>query len=1065
MRDASVVIGLGGIGSDICAKTEAMIPINAPGRGRVRFVAIDTDINCLRDLKRMGFRGTTIQISNNISVGMCVENQKEEITEWYPNNPMLNKKPMTEGAGQMRAISRLALHTAVREGKLAPLYRLIDELRQISKEPAEQAIRIYIISSLSGGTGSGIFLPLAMYLERYVKNLFGDFDAICKGFFLLPSTIKDSTDTYLERRSLDANSYAAIKELNAFLEQGDQHNTKQKLVLELAREGELETSPYSSAGYEYCYLFGKVNRSKLVKCSATEIKNAVADAVYMQVCSPIRDINNSREDNVPKFLMEQAQKLQNKNLRRFGAVGCGELVYPYKQLKEYYAMRWAIDTMENTWKQYDRIYFEKEKEYREERKKGRKADEVNRAEEYINAVKLADRNDFFAEEIRNFCTTEDGMSWDVYLNRVSDAVEDIIRQVRKEIDENKEKIDTVDRLCDDASSGNNTRKKQIGKAVKAIERFEELRLYMEKYIANNGKYVAKQLFAYHPDAESKPHDLAYWLKRDEEFIHPNAVRYFLYNLFETIDERKIRAEKKKGGAQIDIKVLDKYNKKTLAKRMRSKDIPDLLAKIEKGQEAIYKFAYRELEIFCLGYLKNYVGELIKSYEEFYENYGDMLQSFEREADAIAYELDRQSGITSFYVCADAKCRDVIFEQVKEKREYFRADGALSAFIFQLLQNPLTGKEVKDVQYRVKQYWIDSIGQEFDSLLDINILQAMKLEEECRTGYQLTADDVMLTIGRAKELLEEPLVRYISREEMKEISFCCYNTELEEQKGIYQEVVTWLKEQQGIADPYYYSKYQLIFYCSIVGLAAYDILEFYHGREGSLIEQGEAFRHYEDTIQSMVLDDEDRPILTPHIDQKWYSFLKLPDPHKEYQYKRELVISGMFLYAKLSGLLDGNKEAGYHYTNEKVSGKSFGKLLWCHQYLYRCPMLLEYLLGKFAEELEQDVRNCESINDSRVFKNMEGESIYRFLMEYSEQLTGREFIPSSIRILIHSVKWLVSACAYQFSDGDLESVVAEKMKEIGKKEIPSSPPKGGMTRRMDQMIRDFYVEQGYKNDGE
>ena len=1060
MRDASMVIGLGGIGSDICAKAEAMIPVNAPGRNRVRFVAIDTDINSLRDLKRMGFRGTTIQISNNTSVGMCVENQKEEIAEWYPNNPMLNKKPMTEGAGQMRAISRLALHTAVREGKLAPLYRLIDELRQISKEPAEQAIRIYIVSTLSGGTGSGIFLPLAMYLERYVKNLFGDFDSICKGFFMLPSTIKELTDTFLERRSLDANSYAAIKELSAFLEQEDQYNAGQKLVLELAREGELETSPYSSAGYEYCYLFGKVNRRKFLKSSPEEIKNAVANAIYMQVCSPIRGINNSREDNMPKFLMEQAQKLQNKNLRRFGAVGCGELVYPYKQLKEYYAMRWAIDTMSNTWRQYDRIYFEKEKEYREERKKGKKAEEVNRAEEYINAIKLADRNDIFAEEIRNSCTMEDGMSWDIYLNRVSNAVEDIIGQVRKGIDENKEKIDTVDRLRDDASSMNNTRKKQVEKVIKAIERFEELRLYMKKYIANNGKYVAEQLFAYHPDAESNPHELVYWLKRDETFIHPNAVRYFLYNLFEMIDERKIRAEEKKGEVQVDINVLNDYSKKILAKRMKPKDIPDILAKIEKGQEAIYKFAYRELEIFCLGYLKNYVGELIKSYEEFYENYGDMLQSFEREADTIAYELDRQSGITRFYVCADAKCRDVIFEQIKGKREYFRASGALSAFIFQLLQNPLTGKAVKDVQYKVRQYWIDSMSQEFDSLLDINILQAMKQEEECRTGYRLTTDDVKFIIGRAKELLEEPLVRYISREETKEISFCCYNTELEKQKGIDHELVTWLKEQQGVADPYYYSKYQLIFYCSMVGLAAYDILEFYHGRDDSLIEPGEAFRHYEDTVQSMVLDDEGRPILTPHIDQKWYSFLKLSDPHKGYQYKKELVISGIFLYAKLSGLLDGNREAGYHYTNEEVSRQSFGKLLWCHQYLYRCPMLLEYLLGKFAEELEQDVRNCKSINDSRVFKSMEGESIYQLLMEYSEQLTGREFIPSNIGILIRSVEWLVSACASQFSGGAVESVVAEKMKNIKENGTLFSPSEEGMTRMMDRMIQDFYVEQGY-----
>lgn len=1062
MRDASIVIGLGGIGSDVCAKAEAMIPANAPDRDRVRFVAIDTDINSLRDLRRNGFRGITIQISSNISVGLCVENQRAEIEGWYPNNPMLDKKPMTEGAGQMRAISRLALHTAVREGRLAPLYRLIDELRQMSKEPAVQAIRIYIVSSLSGGTGSGIFLPLAMYLERYVKNLFGDFDSICKGFFMLPSTMKDLTDTFLEKRSLDANSYAAVKELSAFLAQGDQWNIRPKFTMELAREGELATDSYSSAGYEYCYLFGKVNRKKLLKSSFEEIKNTVANAVYMQVCSPIRGINNSREDNMPKFLTEQAQKLRRKNLRRFGAVGCGELVYPYQLLKEYYAMRWAIDTMSNTWRQYDRIYFEKEKEYREGRKRGQRMEEVNRAEEYINAIKLADRNDILAEEIRNLCATEEGMSWDIYLNQVTGKVEEIIGQVRNEIEEDKEKIDTVDRWRMDILSKNNDKKTKLEKSVKIRDCFEELRQYMERYVAGNGKYVAEQILAYYPDAEHKPYEMAYWLKRDGNFIHPNAVRYFLYNLFEAIDARKARAEEKKEEAQIDINALDKYKGKFFAKRMRERDIPEFLAKIEKGKEAVYKVSCRSLEISCLFFLKNYVGGLIKAYEEFYEGYGDILRSFGREADTIVHELERQSGISSFYVCADAKCREVVFGQMKEKREYFGANGTLSAFIFQLLQEPLKGDDIKNIQSQVRQYWVDSMGDEFDDLLDINILKAMKREEECRTGHQLTVEDMRCTIEDARKLLETPLVRYISREETKEISFCCYNTELEEERGIYQDIVEWLKGQQGIADPYYYSKYQLIFYCSIVGLEAYDILEFYHGRSNSLIDPGEAFLHYEDTVQSIVLDEGDKPVLTPHIDQNWYSFLELSDPHEEYQYKRELAISGMFLYARLSGLLKGDEEKGYHYVNEVAGKEEVRKLLLAHQYLYRCPALLMDLHQKFNQRLKQDVEECKSVQSCTIFQRLDGKCVYEILIEYARPLTKKEFTSANIGTLISSVEWLVSACVYRFNGIVSDDVVSEKMENI-KQGIPKNPPEDGMAREMDQKIRDFYKEREHKKD--
>ncbi len=1062
MRDASVVIGLGGIGSDICVKAESMIPVKAPDRDRVRFVAIDTDINSLMDLRRKGFQGTIIQISDNISVGLCVENQRTEIDEWYPDNPMFNTKPMTEGAGQMRAISRLALHTAVKEGRLSPLYRLIDELRQVSKEPSVQSIRFYVISSLSGGTGSGIFLPLAMYLERYVKSLFGDFDSICKGFFILPSAMKDLTDTFLEKRSLDANSYAAIKELSAFLEQGDKQDAGHELTIELAREGEVVTAPYKSAGYEYCYLFGKVNRRKLLKSSFEEIKNAVANVVYMQVCSPIRGINNSREDNVPKFLAEQAQKLQRRNLRRFGAIGCGELVYPYKQLQDYYAMRWAIDIMSNQWQQYDRIYFEKEKEFREERKKGRKAEEVNRAKEYINAIKLADRNDIFAEEIRNSCVIEGEMAWDVYLKHVSEEIEEIIAQVRTE----KERKDGngLTREWQDIQSKYKTRKEKVKQARKIWECYEELRMYMGRYVVDNSKYIAERLFTYFPGTEHKSYEMVYWLNRGGGFLHPNGVRYFLYNLIEAIENRKDVLAGKREEAQEDVNALDDYKSKKFDKKVGEKDIPEFLNKIERGQEAIYEASCRELEMLCLDFLGNYATGLIKSYEEFYDNYSNMLQGFANEEDMIAQELERQSGISSFYVCADAKCRDVMFGKLKEKREYLCANSALSAFIFQLLQRPVKGVRAKEILPNIRQYWIDSVGEEFSELLDINIFQAMKLEEECRTGRQLGIDDMKYIIEEARQLLETPLVRYISREETKEISFCCYNSELDEQRGIYQEIVKWLKERQGISDAYYCNRYQLIFYCSTVGIEAHDILEFYHGRDKSLIDTGEAFLHYEDTVQSVVLNDDDRPVIIPHIDQKWYSFLGLPDTHKGYQSAREQVIAGMFLYAYMSKRLVKNGES-YHYTNVQVSRQTFGKLLWCHQYLYKCPQLFEELLQKFKEELEQDVRTCQSVDACRVYKYMEdneSDTVYDTLVEYAESLTEREFIPSDIALLIRSVKWLVTACAYQFNERALESVVMEEMKKLKVKNRHSA--EAGMAKEMARMIQDFYSEQGYEENG-
>ncbi len=77
---------------------------------------------------------------------------------------------MSEGAGQVRAISRLALNSTIKTGRIRPLLDAVDDLFRKSGKEMKQAMRAVIVSNFSGGTGSGILLPLAMYLRDYVKD-------------------------------------------------------------------------------------------------------------------------------------------------------------------------------------------------------------------------------------------------------------------------------------------------------------------------------------------------------------------------------------------------------------------------------------------------------------------------------------------------------------------------------------------------------------------------------------------------------------------------------------------------------------------------------------------------------------------------------------------------------------------------------------------------------------------------------------------------------------------------------------------------------------------------------
>ena len=75
---------------------------------------------------------------------------------------------------------------------------------------------IYIISSLCGGTGAGMFLDVAHRVRQEVGS-----NADIVGIFLMPSTFESEIRSDLQRRRIQANAYAALKELNHFHENQD----------------------------------------------------------------------------------------------------------------------------------------------------------------------------------------------------------------------------------------------------------------------------------------------------------------------------------------------------------------------------------------------------------------------------------------------------------------------------------------------------------------------------------------------------------------------------------------------------------------------------------------------------------------------------------------------------------------------------------------------------------------------------------------------------------------------------------------------------------------------------
>lgn len=133
----------------------------------------------------------------------------EECLSWLPQvDPRAGEEispgqARYEGAGQWRPLGRVGLFLEARA--------ILDELREGHRRirnatPLERPVRVHIICSLSGGTGSGMFWDIACLLRHI------DPSCTITGSFLLAEPFRGAD----RAERIEANAYAALKELAVY---------------------------------------------------------------------------------------------------------------------------------------------------------------------------------------------------------------------------------------------------------------------------------------------------------------------------------------------------------------------------------------------------------------------------------------------------------------------------------------------------------------------------------------------------------------------------------------------------------------------------------------------------------------------------------------------------------------------------------------------------------------------------------------------------------------------------------------------------------------------------------
>ncbi len=229
---AGLIIGLGGTGVLALQHVKAQL---AGGEQRalpsnVRLLAFDT----VQDYERAEdadatLKGVTLEAGEYFWIGgdiydYVVEVRKGQhlhVGSWFQSETYLKTLPrasftLQRGAGQLRQFGRLAIFKDVAAPALSNIRKLINNaITEIRNTSLISSLDVFLISSVAGGTGAGMFVDIAYLVRKLAQEEQNGTKITLRGFLVLPEAFS-AIPTGIDN-SMRARSYAAMRENRRFM--------------------------------------------------------------------------------------------------------------------------------------------------------------------------------------------------------------------------------------------------------------------------------------------------------------------------------------------------------------------------------------------------------------------------------------------------------------------------------------------------------------------------------------------------------------------------------------------------------------------------------------------------------------------------------------------------------------------------------------------------------------------------------------------------------------------------------------------------------------------------------
>jgi len=357
-----LIIGLGGTGIDALLRLKYQInrrfklpedPLSKKKRDKpdnVEFLAFETN----EQDRSKRYKGIGLDPINefvllsNPEIGGLLQNRsilEPYITDWL--SPELSITDGMNGAAGVRQAGRLLLFT-----KINQVVQAIDKKIKTLSVGTNKKLMVFLLTGLSGGTGSGCFLDIAYIVRGIIERDHGSagIDRVNTLGYLFTPDINLSNKSLSEhtREYIKKNGYAALKELDYWMNvdnRGERFNQQYGNILTV-------NSPLPP--FNLCHLISATNtEGKLLENAYDYCMNVTAENITNFMAN--EEKQSGEEFAIHDYISNIRTNIAQMNKAypanyEYNIIGASSAVLPIEEMTTYLAYR-LFDKMEKMFQQ------------------------------------------------------------------------------------------------------------------------------------------------------------------------------------------------------------------------------------------------------------------------------------------------------------------------------------------------------------------------------------------------------------------------------------------------------------------------------------------------------------------------------------------------------------------------------------------------------------------------------------------------------------------------------------------------------------------------------------------